>query len=102
MRHSINTTLTQRGGNPVAIVSAGFPAIYIHDGTGIYGPKKQPIVPVNARVLRFRIGGRTVFAKSVKGIKPKPFFTKAIKRVMKPARLGEIWRRAAGIELFRK
>ncbi|MFF3665472.1 hypothetical protein [Microtetraspora malaysiensis] len=63
-------------------------AIYLHEGTGIYGPKKRPIVPVRARALRFTVkkprggrrgGGNVVFAASVKGVKPDKFLVRALK-----------------------
>ena len=59
----------------------------LEGGTGIYGPKKQRIVPVRARVLRFVVsgapvagtGGNVVFARSVKGMKPRRPFKKTKK-----------------------
>lgn len=71
-------------------------AAYVHDGTGIYGPRKRPITPVSAKVLRFRPGimvgplprgkrgpsperrGAWVFAKSVKGMPARPFLLEAL------------------------
>lgn len=55
-------------------------AAYIHEGTGIYGPKGTPIRPINAKVLRW-IGsdGTPIFAKSVKGIKPNHFLSDNLK-----------------------
>lgn len=67
-------------------------ARYIHEGTGIYGPKGQPITPVTRQVLKFQVKGSTgkrrgkdaqwVFAKSVKGIRPNPFLVDALIDVM--------------------
>ena len=71
-------------------------AKWIHEGTGIYGPHKKPIVPVSAKALKFptpkifgpmprgvsRSPGGFVFAKSVKGIPPNPFLTEALKTVL--------------------
>jgi hypothetical protein len=77
-------------------------APYLEMGTGIYGPRGRPIVPVRARALRFPAGGgagfagpgfrlsgqqrsgkaganaQWQFARSVKGIKPMHFFRDAI------------------------
>lgn len=64
----------------------------VHDGTGIYGPRRAPIVPVRARVLRWeargvsRKGGRTsrsltgpyVYARSVRGVPGRPFLRLAL------------------------
>ena len=41
--------------------------IYHQYGTGVYGPKGTPIVPVNAKSLHFTIGKNNVFTKSVQG-----------------------------------
>jgi len=62
-------------------------ATWVHDGTGIYGPKHTPIRPKQAKVLVFRskiYGAKKgkyqgfVFAKSVKGMKPNPFLKNAL------------------------
>lgn len=50
---------------------------FLHDGTGIYGPKKQPIVAKKADNLRFKIGDRWIATRSVKGVKPMRWLTKA-------------------------
>lgn len=47
-----------------------FYAPFMEEGTGIYGPAKSPIRPKRAKVLAFNVGGRTVFARQVKGAKP--------------------------------
>lgn len=58
-------------------------AVYQHEGTGIYGPRKRAIkiVPRNVTVLRWVNpgGGGFVFAKNatIKGIKPDPFLYNA-------------------------
>jgi phage gpG-like protein len=44
-------------------------AIIQHAGSGIYGPKKEPIVPKKAKALRL---GKYGFAKSVKGTVARP------------------------------
>lgn len=51
---------------------------YIEEGTGIYGQKGKKITPKKAKVLAFKVGGNLVFARSVKGIKARPFFRPAI------------------------
>ena len=48
-------------------------ALYLEYGTGIYGPLKRPITPKEGKALKFSIGGKTIFAKSVKGMTPQPF-----------------------------
>lgn len=53
-------------------------AKWVHNGTGIYGPHKSPIVPVSKPYLVFR--GRTgakIVTRSVKGQEPQPFLLQA-------------------------
>lgn len=54
-------------------------ARFVHDGTGIYGPRGQMIKPVRAKALRWQgPGGDAIFAKQVRGIKPNPFLRDAL------------------------
>lgn len=53
---------------------------WIQSGTGIYGPRHTPIVPTHAKALRFSIGGRTLFRRSVRGMKPNPFVTRGVRK----------------------
>lgn len=68
--------------------------VYVHEGTGIYGPHGTRIVPRNATVLRWPVknnsgtgrrryrGGQTAnfaFARSVKGVKGRPFLREALR-----------------------
>ena len=56
-------------------------AQFVHDGTGIFGPRGAPIVPVAAKVLHWIAkGGEEVFARSVKGSPPNPFVDRAIEK----------------------
>lgn len=74
------------------VMRAGSPLKYMywqHEGTGIYGPHKTPIVPVHRKFLRFEVksgkaakGRRPViFAKSVKGVQGDKFLVRAFKDV---------------------
>ncbi|ALB46217.1 hypothetical protein [Clostridium beijerinckii] len=46
---------------------------WLEEGTGIYGPTKRKIVPVNKKILSWvDEDGKRHFAKSVQGIKPMP------------------------------
>lgn len=58
--------------------------LYQHEGTGIYGPRGRPITPVRRQFLKFpRKGGSGfVFARSVKGVKPTKFLTRALRKVV--------------------
>lgn len=42
-------------------------AIFAQTGTGIYGPRGQRITAKSGKSLRFKLGGRFVFAKSIAG-----------------------------------
>ena len=66
-RHKV---IRAKGGRIIRIRSPKHYASYIEYGTRAHGP-------VTARFLRFRIGGRLVFTKWVKGIRPRKFLYKA-------------------------
>jgi len=54
-------------------------AIYVHEGTGIYGPRHHLILPKHGKFLVFKgKDGHTVFARSVKGMPPNPFLADAL------------------------
>ena len=62
-------------------------ALYVHEGTGIYGPKGQPIKPKRGRYLVFearnarttpRGRGNLVFARQVRGQRPQRFLLEAL------------------------
>lgn len=72
-------------------------APYVEYGTGIYGPKGKPIVPVRAKALAWPAPGfvtgrwakrKTVFSdpwivrRSVKGMKPRPVYAESIARFL--------------------
>lgn len=60
--------------------SGVFYARWVHDGTGIYGPKHMPIRPKRAKFLRFVPKGGTepIFRRSVKGMRPNRYLKNAI------------------------
>jgi|SRR5262245_9600486 len=80
LRSSIHTTLLTVGGFPAVRVGTNvYYAIYVHDGTGIYGPKGRYIYPVNAKYLSWKLkNGKRVFALRVKGMRPNPFLRDAV------------------------
>ncbi len=49
-------------------------------GTGIYGPRRAPIRPRSAKMLRFGSGNRTVFARQVRGSRPRWYFRGSVER----------------------
>lgn len=55
-------------------------APYQEYGTGIYGRSGTPITPKNKKVLSWVSGGKRIFAKSVKGVKPRRFMKKGFEK----------------------
>jgi hypothetical protein len=81
LRASINTQLVMQQGVPVAVVGTNVRyAMWVHDGTGLYGPRHSVIKPKRAKRLRFRPHGsrRYVYARSVKGMVGNPFLRNAL------------------------
>lgn len=71
------TGLTKEGKAHYKIKTDVFYAIFVHDGTGIYGDRGIPITPNHAQFMRFEYNGRIIYAKSVKGQEPNPFYDRA-------------------------
>lgn len=42
--------------------------VWVNEGTGIYGPRRAPIVPKKAKALSWIGGGGRVFARSTRGM----------------------------------
>jgi hypothetical protein len=81
LRASIRTVPARDHGKPVVRVGTAVRyALWVHDGTGIYGPRRAPITPVTAKVLRFRPAGSPVFLyrRSVRGMRGNPFLKDAL------------------------
>ncbi len=60
---------------------------YLETGTGIYGPKKKPIKPVNKKALDGP--GLPHPVKQVKGMKPQPIIRPTVER-FKPSLMNDI------------
>lgn len=56
-------------------------APYQETGTGLYGPRRQMITPRSGRFLRFKVNGQWVFARAVRGVKPKWYMKKGYEEV---------------------
>lgn len=81
LRASINTQLVTRQGVPIAVVGTNvYYARWVHDGTGLYGPKHRVIKPIRRKRLRFRPRGQRswVYAREVKGMVGNPFLANAL------------------------
>lgn len=93
-RNAIHGGVDSVGDETVIYVAHGSEVGVYHElGTGIYGPKKRPIVPVKAKALRFKVNGKEVFARSVKGIKKNPVISDAVaaKRPSVESAIKEYW-----------
>lgn len=82
LRSSIHTNLMTGGPFLVMRVGSGqYYALWVHDGTGIYGPKARPIKPKVASHLVFKwkkMGNKQMFLKEVKGMRPNPYLEAAM------------------------
>ena len=93
LRGSINISPVYREGGELA-VNVGTDleyGLYVHEGTGIYGPRGDVIRPVRAKALRWeakrnvgrpgrpRFQRNVVYAKYVRGVKPRPFLRDALR-----------------------
>jgi len=88
LRSSIQVTPTSFRGEPAVRVGTNRRhARWVHDGTGIYGPRHHKIVPRRAKALVFgskvygaksgKFKGKVV-VRSVKGMKPNAFLRDAL------------------------
>lgn len=81
LRASLSTVAVTRNGEPAVLVGTNVKyAPWVHDGTGIYGPRHTPIRPRTKKFLRFKPRGasRYVFARQVRGMKPNQFLANAL------------------------
>jgi bacteriophage HK97-gp10 putative tail-component len=81
LRASIGVQLIFFHGYPAVRVGSNLEyARFVHDGTGIYGPRHHMITPLTSKYLVFKPkgGSHLVFAKSVKGMRPNPFLADAL------------------------
>lgn len=80
LRSSIHTTLLTLNNAPAVRVGTNvFYAIFVHNGTGIYGPRGATIKPRSAKFLSWKSkSGKRIYAREVKGMKPNPFLADAI------------------------
>lgn len=79
-RSSIQVKLIATPDLAVRIGSSLLRAKWIHDGTGLYGPRRHVITPRNASVLRFKPKGKFkfVYARSIKGMRRNRFLKDAL------------------------
>jgi phage gpG-like protein len=81
LRGSLNLRMTTEDGSPAAVIGTNIRhAMWVHEGTGIYGPRGTMIRPTHARFLawRSRSTGQWIFARQVRGMRGRPFLADAI------------------------
>jgi len=77
---SIDVRLRTRSGGLVVTIGTNLDyAMYVHDGTGVYGPAHRPIRPRRGHVMMFHSGsGGVVFAREVRGQRGTKYLERAI------------------------
>lgn len=86
LRDSIKVQVRRQGNQTVGIVEATAKhAMWVHQGTGLYGPHRQRIRPKRAKFLHWTDkGGQEWFRRSVRGMKGRPFLTDALSVITNP------------------
>jgi phage gpG-like protein len=82
LRASLTVEYANGPGGPIARIGSNLPyAIFVHEGTGLFGPRGMPITPKRGRFLVFtpRGASKPVFARSVRGMPGRPFLLQALK-----------------------
>jgi HK97 gp10 family phage protein len=75
LARSRTSDVSEDGGKGTLRFTAPY-AGYVHEGTGIYGPRKRRIVPTSKKALFWPGAKHPV--RSVAGMRPRPFATKAL------------------------
>ena len=79
LRGSIDTVILYRDGMPVARVGSGLRYSYfVHEGTGIYGPRHARIYPRGGSVMTFNAGGRQVYVRWTRGAPGRHYLVDAL------------------------
>lgn len=90
---SSSVTMNTHPGLVVGVVEFSAPhALWVHEGTGIFGPRGRPIRARAGRVMRFPTGaggrarrrGAFTYTREVKGQRPRPYLVSALRLIMVP------------------
>lgn len=76
--------IMENGGPGVEVYTSLHYAMWVHEGTGIYGPRGRPITarrPGGYLKFQGRYGG-IVYTKSVRGQRPNPFLRDALRSAL--------------------
>lgn len=66
---------------------------WVHEGTGLFGPRHTPIVSRRGNIMQFTSNGRKVFTRTTTGQRPQPFFREAVEKIRHtyiPARIKQL------------
>lgn len=66
---------------------------WVHEGTGLFGPRAKRIVSPSGNVMQFVSRGSNVFTHSTQGQRPQPFFREAVEKIRRtyiPARIKQL------------
>lgn len=85
LKRSIHAEVASLGGFSGKVIQDTGVAKYgpiVHNGSGIYGPKGEPIIikPVNKKALFWKGAKHPVKRSVVKGMKPRPFMKNAFEK----------------------
>lgn len=81
LRASISTQLVRRGSIPIVRIGTNVEyAVFVHDGTGVHGPKHAPIKAKQGKYLCFKPRGarRRICVPVVQGMEGNPFLLAAL------------------------
>ncbi len=81
LRSDIHIQMLTVNGYPAGRVGFNvFYGLFVHEGTGIYGPRHSMIRPRTATFLKFKPRGESefVYARAVRGMQPNPFLKNAL------------------------
>jgi hypothetical protein len=70
--------IVENGGAGVRVGTSLHYARYVHDGTGLYGPRHRPIRPTRRKALAFSGGTGTVIVASSSGQRGTKFLSEAL------------------------
>ncbi len=82
LRSSIQLRPARRTGNQIegSVGTSVRYSVFQELGTGIYGPLGRPIRPKTGKVLRFVSRGKVVYAREVRGSRPRYYFRGAVEQ----------------------
>lgn len=80
LRSSVGVQLRSLAGRPSVRIGTNLRhARWVHDGTGIYGPRRRRITPTTKKALAFQSRrGRRVVVRSVRGMERNEFLKDAL------------------------